>query len=159
MFRPFVQDYKPFPSTILPICSAPVTMSHSSLYQPVVTSVSYVSPVKIPTATFPFHIPNTYYTSNSIRSVFSELKTTYTLKSSLFSHQVNGVLKLLEHLSHHIKRNMHLLPLLSPFTHQAKRMLVLPLLQSFLLSVLFYLPILTIVLLILLVLLIPLILD
>ena len=45
---------------------------------------------------------------------------------------VRDVLKLLEHLSHRIKKNMHLLPLLSLRTHQIKKMLVLPLLQCFL---------------------------
>ena len=39
VFKPFVQDYKPFRSTILAFCSAPVSMTHSSLNQTVVTYV------------------------------------------------------------------------------------------------------------------------
>ena len=65
----------------------PVSMSHSSLYQPVVTSAPCVSPVRITTATFPSHIPNICYTDASIRSFSSKLKTTSSLKSSLSSHQ------------------------------------------------------------------------
>ena len=47
VFNPFVQDYKPFRSTVLPVCSAPTSMSPSSLYQPVVTSVPSVSLIRI----------------------------------------------------------------------------------------------------------------
>ena len=48
---------------MLPVCSVPVSMSHSSLYQHVVTSVPYPSPVRIPTASFPSQIPNIRYTN------------------------------------------------------------------------------------------------
>ena len=54
----FAQGYEPFCLPVLPICSVPISVSHSSLYQPIVTSVPYVSPVRIPTAIFPSHIPN-----------------------------------------------------------------------------------------------------
>ena len=58
VLKPFVQDYKTFRSTVLEVCTVPVSMLHSSLYQPVVTYVPYVIPFRIPTATFPSHIPN-----------------------------------------------------------------------------------------------------
>ena len=87
VFKSFAQGYEPFCSTVLPVCSAPVSVFHSSLYQPVVTSVPYMSPVRIPTAIFPSYIPNICYTNASIRSFSSKLKTTSTLKSSLSSHQ------------------------------------------------------------------------
>ena len=54
VFKPFVQDYKPFPLTVLPVCFVPVSIPHSSLYQPAVTYVPYVSPLGIPAATFFF---------------------------------------------------------------------------------------------------------
>lgn len=49
----------------------------------------YVSPVRTPTVFFPFDISNTYSISNLMQSVFSELKTSSTRKSSLSSHQIN----------------------------------------------------------------------
>ena len=58
VFKSFAQDYEPFCSTVLPICSVPISVSQSSLYQPIATSVPYVSPARIPTAIFPSHIPN-----------------------------------------------------------------------------------------------------
>ena len=87
LFKSFAQGYEPFRSTVLPACSVPVSMSHSSLHQPVVTSAPCVSPVRITAATFPSHIPNICYTNASIRSFTSKLKTTSSLKSSLSSHQ------------------------------------------------------------------------
>ena len=68
-------------------CSVPVSMSHRSLYQPVVTSAPCFSPVRMGTATFPSHIPNICYTNAAIRSFSSKFKTTSSLKSSLSSHQ------------------------------------------------------------------------
>ena len=62
-------------------------MSHSSFYQPAVTSALCVSPVRITTATFSSHIPNICYTNASIRFFSSKLKTTSSLKSSLSSRQ------------------------------------------------------------------------
>ena len=58
VLKPFAQDYKTFRSTVLEVCSVPVSMIHSSLYQPVVTYVPYVIPFRIPAATFRSHIPN-----------------------------------------------------------------------------------------------------
>ena len=63
LFKSFVQGYEPFRSTVLPACSVPVSMSHSSLCQPVVTSTPCVSPVRVTTATFRSHIPNICYTN------------------------------------------------------------------------------------------------
>ena len=59
-------------------------MSHSLLYEPIVTSVPYLSPVRTPIATFPSHIPDTCYTNTSVCLFSSELKTTSTPKSPLF---------------------------------------------------------------------------
>ena len=87
LFKSFAQGYEPFCSTVLPACSVPISMSHSSLYQLLVTSAPCFSPVRITTATFPSHIPNICYTNASIRSFSSKLKTTSSLKSSLSSHQ------------------------------------------------------------------------
>ena len=70
LFRSFAQVSKPFRSVVLPVCSVPVSMSHSSLYQPAVASAPCVSPVRITTATFPSHIPNICYTDASIRFFF-----------------------------------------------------------------------------------------
>ena len=67
VFNPLVQDYKLFRSTVfLPVCSVAVSMPHSSLYQTVVIYVPYVSPLRIPAATFPYHIANICYTNASI---------------------------------------------------------------------------------------------
>ena len=66
LFKSFAQGCEPFCLTVLPACSVPISMSHSSLQQPVVTSAHYVSPVRITTATFPSHLPNVYYTNASI---------------------------------------------------------------------------------------------
>ena len=49
-FKSFAQAYEPFRSTVLLAFSVPVSMSHSLLHQPVVTSVPCVSPVRITTA-------------------------------------------------------------------------------------------------------------
>ena len=49
--KSFPQANEPFHSAVLPACSVPVSMSHSSLHQPVVTSTPCVSPVRITTAT------------------------------------------------------------------------------------------------------------
>ena len=87
LFKSFAQGYEPFRLTVLSACSLPVSMSHSSLYQPVVSSAPCDSPVRITTATFVSHIPNICYTNASIRSFSSKLKTTSSLKSSLSSHQ------------------------------------------------------------------------
>ena len=87
LFKSFAQGHEPFRSTVLPVCSVPVSMSHSSLYQPVVTSSPCVSPVRIATASFPSPIPNICYANASIRSFSSKPKTTSSLKSSLSSHQ------------------------------------------------------------------------
>ena len=72
LFRSFAQVSKPFRSVVLPVCSVPGSMSHSSLYQPAVASAPCVSPVRITTATFPSHIPNMlrFYTDASIRFFF-----------------------------------------------------------------------------------------
>ena len=86
LFKSFAQIYEPFRSTFLPACSVPISMSHSSLYQPVLISAPCVSPVRITTVTFLFHIPNICYTNASIRSFSSKLKTTSSLKPSLSSH-------------------------------------------------------------------------
>ena len=66
MFKSFARGCEPFRSTVLPIRSVPASVSFSSLYQPGVSSVPYVSPVRIPTATFLSHIPNICYTNASI---------------------------------------------------------------------------------------------
>ena len=87
LFKSFAQGYEPFRSTALHACSVPISVSHSSLYQPVVTSAPCVSPVRITTATFLSHIPNICYTNASIRSYSSNLRTTSSLKSSLSSYQ------------------------------------------------------------------------
>ena len=50
-FKSFAQAYEPFRSTVFPTCSVAVSMSHSSLHQPFVTSAPCVSPVRITTAT------------------------------------------------------------------------------------------------------------
>ena len=85
-FNHFAQIYEPSHSTFLPACSVSISMSHSSLYQPIVTSAPCVSPVRITTVTFLFHIPNISYTNASIRSFSSKLNTTSSLKPSLSSH-------------------------------------------------------------------------
>ena len=87
LFKSFAQGYEPFRSTALPACSVPVSKSHSSLYQILVTSAPRVSPVRITTATFPSDIPNISYTNASFRYFFSELKTTSFFKSSFSSRQ------------------------------------------------------------------------
>ena len=84
VFKSFSQGYETFRSTVLRVCSVHVSMPHSSLYQPVITFVIYVSPVRIPTETFPSLIPISGFTNASIRSFSLKLKT---LKSSLSSHQ------------------------------------------------------------------------
>ena len=43
LFKSFALGCEPFRSTVLPACSVPVSMSHSSFYQPVVTSAPCVS--------------------------------------------------------------------------------------------------------------------
>ena len=42
LLKSFAQGYEPFFSIVLPTCSIPVSMSHSPLYQPVVTSAPCV---------------------------------------------------------------------------------------------------------------------
>ena len=59
-----------------------------SLYQPDVTPVPCVSPIRIPNAIFSSHMPNICCTNAWIQSFLSKLKTTSTLKSSLSSHQI-----------------------------------------------------------------------
>ena len=86
-FKSFAQGYEPFRLTVLPACSVPVSMSHSSLHQPVVTSAPCASPAKTATATFPTRIPNICYANAPIRSFFSKLKTTSSLEFSLASYQ------------------------------------------------------------------------
>ena len=103
-----------------------------TLYQTVFTTVPSVSSAGIPTATFPSHIPNTYYTNASIRSVSSKLITTSTLKFYLSSHPINVIPKTFRTPIQHNKKSIHLLPLLSLFNHHIKKKLVLPLLQHFL---------------------------
>ena len=86
-FKSFAQAYEPFHLTVLRACSVPVSMSHSSLHQPVVTSAPCVSPARITTATFPSHIPNICYANAPLRSFSSKLKTTSSLQFSFSSHQ------------------------------------------------------------------------
>ena len=87
LFKSFAQSYEPFRSTVLPVCSVPVSMSHSWFYQPVITSAPCVNPVRITTATFSSHMPSICCTNASIRSFSSKLKTTSSLKSSFSSHR------------------------------------------------------------------------
>ena len=87
LFKSFAQGSEAFRLTALPACSVPVSISHSSLHQPFVTWVLYVSSVRIATATFPSRIPNICYTNASIRSFPSKLKTSISLKFSLSFHQ------------------------------------------------------------------------
>ena len=54
LFKSFAQVNEPFRSTVLPVCFVPVSMPHSSLYQPAVASAPCVSPVRITTATFKY---------------------------------------------------------------------------------------------------------
>ena len=53
VFKPIIEEYKSFRSSVLPACSVPFSVSHISLYQPVVISVPYVNPVRIATEIFP----------------------------------------------------------------------------------------------------------
>ena len=53
VFKSFAQGYEPFCSAVLPVHSVLVLLSHISLYQHVLTSVPYVSHVRIAIATFP----------------------------------------------------------------------------------------------------------
>ena len=76
--------YEPFRSTVLPACSVPVSMSHSSLYQPVVTSAPCISPVRITTETFPSHIQNICYSNASIQSFSRHFS--YVTKSGIFKN-------------------------------------------------------------------------
>ena len=73
--------------TVLPACSVPVSVSHSSLNQPVVISALCVSVVRITTSTFPSHIPNICYANAPLRYFSSKLRTTSSLQFSLSSHQ------------------------------------------------------------------------
>ena len=116
LFRSFAQASKPFRSVVLPVCSVPISMSHSSLCQLVVASAPCVSPVRITTATFPSHVPNICYADASIRSFSSKFNLSLLL-SLLFLHV----------------KSVHLLPLVSLLTHQVLHVLVPPLLQHFLL--------------------------
>ena len=84
MFKSLAQGYEPFRLTVLPAFSVPVSMTHISLHQPVVTSAPYV---RITTGTFPSHVPNICYTNALIRSFSSKFKTTSSLEFSLSSHQ------------------------------------------------------------------------
>ena len=88
-FKSFAQAYEPFRLTVLPACFVPVSISHSLLHQPVVTSAPLpdVSPVRIATATFPSHIPNICQTNAPIQSFSSKLKTSSSFELSLSSHQ------------------------------------------------------------------------
>ena len=63
VFKSSAQGYEPFHLIVLPVCSVLVSISHSSLFSSVVTPAPYVSPVRIPTATFPSHIAKTSYTN------------------------------------------------------------------------------------------------
>ena len=86
-FKSFIQGYEPFRLTVLPACSVPVSVSHSSLHQLLVTSAPCVSLVAITTATFPSRIPNICYANAPIRFFSSKLKTISSLEFSLSSHQ------------------------------------------------------------------------
>ena len=83
VFKLLAQDYVPFCSTVLPVCSVSTLMSNVSLYQHVVTSAPYISPVRITTS----HIPNICYTNASTWSFSSLLRPTSTLKNFSSSHQ------------------------------------------------------------------------
>ena len=85
-FKSFTKGYEPFRLPVLPACSVSVSMSHRSLHQPVVTFAPCVSPVRVTTATFPFHIPNICYANAPIRSFSLKLKTASSLAFSLPSH-------------------------------------------------------------------------
>ena len=117
VFKSFAQGYEPFCSTVLPVCSAPVSVFHSSLYQPVVTSVPYMSPVRIPTAIFP---------SSLTYQIFAILM----LRFDLFLQSLK--LPLLLSLLFLLIKDIHLLPPVSLLTHQIYRVLVLLRLQRLL---------------------------
>ena len=105
-------------------------MSHSSWYQPVVTSVRYVSPVRIPTATFPPHIPKISYINASIWSVSSRIKTASLHKSALSSHQTSVSTKTFRTpITPYLEKFSSTWSL---FTHQTNKILILSLLQNFL---------------------------
>ena len=114
LLKSFAQGYEPFCSIVLPTCSIPVSMSHSPLYQPVVTSAPCVL-LELQLQPFPL----TYQT-------FAILK----LRFNLFLQNLK--LPLLLSLLFLLIKNMHLLQLLSLLTLQIKKVLVLPLLQHFL---------------------------
>ena len=66
VFKPFVEEYKLLYLSVLPVLSVPFSMSHISLYQPVINCVLCVNPVRIRSATFPFQKTNICYTDASI---------------------------------------------------------------------------------------------
>ena len=64
-------------------------MLHNSWYQSVVTSAPCVIPVRITTATFPFHMRNICYANPPIRSFLQSLKLPLLLSlSSFFSSKI-----------------------------------------------------------------------
>ena len=85
--KSFAQAYEPACLTVLPACSVPVSMSHSSLHQSVVTSAPCVSPARITLTTFPSHISNICYAIAQLRYFSSKLKATSSLHISLSCHK------------------------------------------------------------------------
>ena len=93
VFKPYIQDNKPFRSSTLLVCSLLISVTHSSLYRPAVTSVPCFNPVRIPASTLPSYMQKVCYTDTSIRSVSASYKSSSTLNSPLSSYQIDASLK------------------------------------------------------------------
>ena len=114
LFKSFAQGHEPFRLTVLPVCSVPVSMSHSSLHQPVVTSGPYV---KLELQLEPFNL--TYQTFAILM-----LRFDFFLQSLKLPLLLSFLFLLI--------KNMRLLLLLGLLTLLILQVLVLALLQQFL---------------------------
>ena len=61
VLKSFAEGYEAFRSTVLLTYYVPVSMSHSLLYQPIVTNSSCASPARTTTENFPSHMPSICY--------------------------------------------------------------------------------------------------
>ena len=114
LFKYFAQGHEPFRLAVLPVCSVPVSMSHSSLHQPVVTSGPYV---KLELQLEPFNL--TYQTFAILM-----LRFDFFLQSLKLPLLLSFLFLLI--------KNMRLLLLLGLLTLLILQVLVLALLQQFL---------------------------
>ena len=132
--KPFVQDYKPFFSSLLIVCSINVSLSHSSLCQTILTFMPYFTPAGI----------QLFF--SAIRQIFATLMLRYdlffqvlnlpSLLSLLFFLIQSRFLFLFKTITTSpitkSQENLVLLLMPSPLTYQTKKMLVPSLIQHFL---------------------------